>query len=146
MKRYYIEIPHRDPPKAYATEDKHFIEWAYEQDGFLYWTADMKEMLDCCGERDEIEAEALEILDKHGTVTEIATGGQVAYYAPDEVPTELEAAQEYAGHDLHAFYVFDTADELREWARTYHGAHHHQWPAVQAAVEVLLEGEEEEGE
>lgn len=95
--RIIVEIPHRGQCTTWvAFNDQEII----NQSGVHYreWTLD--DDLDF-----DVPETLLNILQAEGRAIEVSYGDTVEWYAPDEAPTELEAAKEALFHDLHSGYI-----------------------------------------
>ena len=70
------------------------------------WTK--KEMDDCWAD-DDAPDDLAAIIEEHGSAVELHDG----FYSPVDAPDELDAAQDYIGHDLRACY-FLTIEEAND--------------------------------
>lgn len=121
--RIIVEIPHKGRPTAWvAWNDQEII----NQSGVHYREWALDDDLDF-----DVPETLLNILQAEGKAIEVmfTYGDTIEWYAPDEAPTELEAAEEALFHDLHSGYVLSVKE-----ARGFDGN-----MDAKIAIEKLLE-------
>lgn len=117
-----VEIPHRGRPTAWiAWNDQEII----DQSGVHYREWTLGDDLDF-----DVPETLLNILQAEGKAIEvISSSDTIEWYAPDEAPTELEAAEEALFQDLHSGYVLSVKE-----AKEFNGN-----MDAKIAIEKLLE-------
>ena len=147
---YTVSIPHQRRASASSFDDRaDFIASVYNHaDCFVYGEETRESLIATFGDVLDEDGDTAEesyatvypslvaLLAANDKVIEVKRGcnDDSEYFAPGTEPSEFDVACEVAGDDLHAFYTFDSLDEMVAWAKTYGG---HQDTAVRTEVMSL---------
>lgn len=82
-----------------------FIEAAKRQENFRYQIWTYKDLRFSFVKEDEIPKEALSIVKKHGKVIEVSYAGKCKWLAPNEAPSESEAAKKALFYGLQSSVI-----------------------------------------